>query len=647
LVKTGDFPEILNEALSSYRNIAGILKGNDCVRKVCDVLYEITSGDFPDIGFIESPFVFLEGSSGSGKSQMAFAIEARVSPKRDVYYFLFEPPVTSSQKIYLNFQETSVLFSECCEADKPIYWKNAFSPSCKSLFTQRLYVYGFLYQLMSEGIPKSSVSIAAKSGKDLRDLMIKNNIQQRRPVFILDECIAITKDTLKKVRFVQNSFRSLGLGLVLLGTDSRAAKLPVSTGASSRIGSTRSCCYVFSDFPTVDLSLAELPLDAPEWLKALLLHSRPLFAQLVSSRIKQPFSDFDAVLKDVFMEVRATKSIFKNHFGQLGQIRLFHNAHYSLPDFIINNESTPLIHSHFAQLKGLEKNFVLMNDGSIRGRILTDIWKPCSTFPKVDDDVLLYLLFMGGKNFSAFYWEGNKEVPFAYFLMNVRNDPDYRSYILDSSNAMQKSKDGMFLESLLCSTVCAASHSNGLQGIGLKKFLMNLIYQLQLSQVDSEKVTIANLEQLDGMDMTVPFLSPPDQHWPDFLQIPGANLGFLSRTRNSDTIDLWASSGIAGESKDYGSEINLETMKQILKRVPEQAMLEIVFTRKLQKSYFNSPANSFQSEFQSSHVLFKSFYKINASNPNTSLEPIKGLPSGNYYTGGVVIFFEINKQLSL
>jgi hypothetical protein len=475
--------------------------------------------------------------------------------------------------------------------------------------------------------------------------MIKKNIQQRRPIFILDECIAITEENLKKVRFVRNCFRSLGLGLVMLGTDSRAAKLPSNIGKSSRSEDTIPWCFIFGEYPAVDLSLTDLPLDAPEWLRALLQNSRPLFAQLVSSRVKQSFCDFDAVLKDVFMKVAKNKGIFKNFFGQLGQLRLFHYAHYSLPDLM--NQSTPLIHSHFAQLEGPEKNFILLNDGSIEDTELTDTWIPCSAFPRLEDDVLLYLLLMGGKAFSPFYWKGNKEVPYAYFFMNVKNDPDYPSHILDPSNAMQKSNDGMFLESLLCSTICAASHSNGLQGIVLKKFLLNLLYQLQIGQVESDQVAITGLEQLDGFNMTIPFLSPPNQRWPEFLQIPGANLGFLSRTRNSDKIDLWASSGIAGESKDYGKEINLTTMKQILKRIPEQAMLEIVFTRKLQKSYFNVPAKSFHREFRSSHLLFKTFFKINATNPNTSLEPIKGLPSDTFSTSGVVIFFEINERLSL
>jgi hypothetical protein len=636
VVVAGFFPEVLNAALSSYKNIAKILKNDDCVRQVCKVLCEMTSGDFPDRGFPYSPFVFLEGSSGSGKSQTAFAIEASLSTQRDVYYFLYHPPRSGSQDIYMNFRGISILFSACYEADKHVYTKD----DCRSLFLKSLFVYGFLYQLISEGIPSSDVAIVAKTGKELRDLMIEKGIEQRRPIFILDECVA--DDALEQVRFIRNCFRSLGLGLVMLGTDSRVATLPLNIRRFSRGGEGVPWCFVFGQFPAVDVSLTELPLDAPEWLKALLKHSRPLFAQLVSARVREPFCDFDAVLKDVFLKLVKSKNIFEDSFGQLGQLRLFQNAHLSLSDW--TDQPTPLIHSHFAQLKSLKKNFVVWCDGYIKGTFM--IWTPCSAFPKVQDDVLLYLLLMGGKDFSAFYSRHKEQVPYAHFLMSVKDDPVFRSDVLDYSNAVQKSNDGLFLESLLCSTICAASHSNGLAGIGLKQFLMSLVFQLQISKVESGQVAVAGLEQLDGINMTVPFLSPPNQDWPSFLTIPGVNTGFLSRTRNSDNIDLWASCGLAGESKDYGKEINLETMKQILQRVPEHTKLEIVFTRKLQKSYFDSPEKPFKKQFRSSHLLNMSFYKIDASNPQTSLEPINGFPHDTSPTRGVVIFFEINEQIS-
>ena len=112
-------------------------------------------------------------------------------------------------------------------------------------------------------------------------------------------------------------------------------------------------------------------------------------------------------------------------------------------------------------------------------------------------------------------------------------------------------------------------------------------------------------------------------------------------------IDLCTSNGIVGESKDYGKEINLETMRKILKRVPDNAKLELVFTRTLQKSYFNSPARPFEEEFAGSPALNRSYFKINTSTPQTSLKFITGLPHQYSLDKGIVIFLEINDKLKL
>ncbi|EGF77945.1 hypothetical protein BATDEDRAFT_91239 [Batrachochytrium dendrobatidis JAM81] len=610
-------------SLLKYHHIADSLKDDKCVVQIVDVLLSITAGEFSESSFKNLPFVFLKGSSGSGKSQMGFNIKANIGDRRRVHYLLFDPPGSTSQRIYRNFENISKLFSKCYVEDEHMYTSETSSPSCGSLFKESLYMYGFIFELLS------------------------NKFSHPQPVFILDECIAISDQSLKKVRFVRNCFRSLGLGLVMMGTDSRAAKLQLSIGGSSRSDVPMPWCHVFGEFPAVKLELTGLPQTLPRYLKSIILNSRPLFAQFVAEEIANKVSDFDELMKAAFIKLKSVKKIFGNLYGQLGQVRLFHNAHCQLTDLEsqstnLKNQSTPLIHSHFAQLDG-KKNFILMNDGCIQDHSAS--WEPSSVFPELKNDILLYLLLMGGKGFSACYTGDNKQVPYAYFLMEAKSNPDYRSHILYFSNAVQDSNDGMFLKSLLCSTVCLASHSNGVKGIGLKPFLLNLVYQLQIDKPDSEDVSILDLNRLDGITFTVPFLSPPNQKWPDFVQIPGLNFNWLSRARNSEGIDLKTSCGLFGESKDHKGVISLETMVNIIGRIPQAAEVELVFTRKLQDSYFNPPAPSFEVQFQRSHVLKKAYYKIDASKPNTLLEPIKGLPCDQPDMDGVVIFFEINDRV--
>ena len=106
----------------------------------------------------------------------------------------------------------------------------------------------------------------------------------------------------------------------------------------------------------------------------MMTHSRPWFAQLAAVNYSKQkpatvnFSkqklDFDHLARLVFSQVAVVKPIFKNPDGRLGQLRLFQNAHSALAD--LAKQSTPLVHSHFAQHHGEEKAFILTNHGTIR-----------------------------------------------------------------------------------------------------------------------------------------------------------------------------------------------------------------------------------------------------------------------------------------
>ena len=183
-------------------------------------------------------------------------------------------------------------------------------------------------------------------------------------------------------------------------------------------------------------------------------------------------------------------------------------------------------------------------------------------------------------------------------------------------------------------------------GIHLKQFLLNLVFQLQVKTIDMSSIAINNLELL-GDGFTIPFLSPPNQSWPQFLfDIPESSFSSLERTINAKRIDLEAFDGkITGEAKDYGKVLELEDIRKILKRIPSDSDLELVFTRKLRHSYFTRAKQSFESEFSGKHlhVQNRSYFKIDTSNPHTSLETIKGLPANN--NRKFVIFFLINDQI--
>ena len=496
----GSLKKISNNELLRYKKIAKSLSNDKCVTDICKVLLEITSRNYIKEDDETVPFIFLDGSSGSGKSQMGFSIFEYMHQKRSTFYLLFNSD-SNSQRIYLNFKNISILFNSCYKADAKMY-NESNSPSTDFLFTQRLFLYGFIHLLISNP-DQENVSVTPKTGEDIVMLMKTMKISDNRPVFIIDECIAVTDTSLKKIRFVRNCFRSLGLGLVMLGTDSKAAELAsmLFTNNHSRKATPENWCYVFGKFPAVKIELLNLQQDhiknLPEWFSSLLKNSRPLFSRLISSELKLDFFtstiDFDVILSSAFGELLFTKNIFNDYFGKLGQVSLFLNSNYDLPCLNLDSDNASLINSHFAKLKDDKgsNNFILMSDGRIRRR--DDVWVPSSRFPVITSDALLYLLLMGGKYHFAFQKDG-EQVPYSWFLMNIQNDRYQKKVKINYDNAIQKSNDGMFLESLLCSSICIASHSNGLIGIPFKLFLTNLLYQLQYDNVE---IGLVSLDELD------------------------------------------------------------------------------------------------------------------------------------------------------
>jgi hypothetical protein len=174
-----------------------------------------------------------------------------------------------------------------------------------------------------------------------------------------------------------------------------------------------------------------------------------------------------------------------------------------------------------------------------------------------------------------------------------------------------------------------------------------LVYHLQVEDLEITDISIVNIKQL-GNKFIIPFLSPPNQKWPLFLSnIPGANFSSLMRTINSKKIDFEAyDSKITGEAKDHDSDLELYNIRDILRRIPQESHLHLVFTRKMKNSYFNKPAKSFEEEFSQSdaHLLRRSYWKVDTSKRPMILECKKGLPSGSE-SPKHVIFFLVHKSI--
>ena len=137
----------------------------------------------------------------------------------------------------------------------------------------------------------------------------------------------------------------------------------------------------------------------------------------------------------------------------------------------------PLVNKHFANLDIKRKSMVLNNDGTINDSDFQ--WVPTSTFPGVADDFLLYLSMMGGPKRPAFNIKvDGTRISFAEFFAKLQMANSVRAHQLRVDNAIQTSNSGMELEAVLATTMCVASHANGVSGIALSDFVCELVFEL-------------------------------------------------------------------------------------------------------------------------------------------------------------------------
>lgn len=342
-----------NEAYKAYTSIANQLVNDPTVIAICQKLCEITSSailipilmqssttTYVEADAFEVPFVFLEGSSGSGKTQMAHNIISRLcldiingapnTMKRRCIYVPFLVPDKFSQRIYDNYFSVSRIFNDCIDQDL-LQYEISRSLVCGTVFYQELFLFGFIFAAIFEVGGEDKTIKPMKGQYVLERIRSDPVLKDSRPVFLLDECVLLSETPSNKhhIRYIRNCFRSLGLGLVMMGTDSRAAELPYTTGKSSRGDETsRAWCHIFGEYPRFRATTLPERYQHVDWYQLVLSNSRPWFSKLLNeAAIRFSTASFEGLLRIVFEKVVRAKQIFQTSYGKLGQVRLFQNAH--------------------------------------------------------------------------------------------------------------------------------------------------------------------------------------------------------------------------------------------------------------------------------------------------------------------------------
>ncbi|KAF0687601.1 Aste57867_20667 [Aphanomyces stellatus] len=244
-VKESDVIEHLKE-LTYYQQRGRLIHDNckdycDSILNKVEEFYSMTN---------PLPFICVEGSSGVGKSQLAFALHS----KRLYFYLLATPVGLEAQILYQNFASISGEFDEFVKLDDPTRKSEADILNTRSLFYEQgeLWTYGFIRALLkycsSENLVngsmihfanKTSLHVTKCTLEDVRETIAGiKNLDKLLPFFILDEMSPNVKIAGGKnsAAFQRNIFRVCGLVVFVMGTNSKVTNLVAhSTGSYSEM----------------------------------------------------------------------------------------------------------------------------------------------------------------------------------------------------------------------------------------------------------------------------------------------------------------------------------------------------------------------------------------------------------------------------
>jgi hypothetical protein len=590
--------------LKEYKRRAELLSYEDIYKNVCKEIDDMgldessRMGDAIDKGDVlhrDPTYIYVGGSSGTGKTQFAFSLEkhlTRSSNMRKLFFWTATVPEENSQEIYKCFKGYALAFSSCIEQDFKDNSTKGFS--IETLKQQHLYSFGFIKHVL-EGATQLQPICKVNCEVVCQILREKYSLT---PVFVLDEFppSGIGKSS-NHLRLMRNVFLACGLPLIIMGTNSTASNL-IPTSQDSRTEDTlgkknaRKWCRVYQIPTETKMAVLDtLEIERlPVWghLKPIVELSRPLFAikameVLLDYAKTEEYRNneynfagiLDRVITDAALRIYHVKNIFGHIAGSVGQFCLYLNTSY------VQEPALTLMHHHFSQMP--EQAFDLyLADGMLKKKTSEGLvdWSPSSYFPNTGKDLLLYLYLMNFKGTNAFGVDISKRVSMKRRIELIENDPAFKSMRFSYQNSAQASNDGNFSESLLSASICAASHFSGISGAKLQPFLKELLFHMYKEQYSFNVDCLA-------IDLTISFLSPPNQKWPECIYASG-NFDNCSRTVNSTRIDfIFGSVNSAGygsaESKDM--KIVQAVMNNIVERIPFDSRLHIVYVKSLQKNY--------------------------------------------------------------
>ncbi|KAH3756361.1 hypothetical protein Pelo_11856 [Pelomyxa schiedti] len=489
----------------------------------------------------DMPFVILDGSSGMGKTQMAFSLNS------DVIYIVWS--FQKEQPIYKCWTPLSASFLECMQRDVGnwIQRKGTLWPFCELMRPSGMRFWtvawlNLLQKFQYNECTSSPSPVESQFPKRLPYSLLERNFDSipgpmtiaefqqawpdtegatNKPIVFIDEIP--TKKAVKELIFIRNLCRVLGFIVVLSGTNSRAINLVkgFEDNPSRYESPPYLWCYLFShpSLPSPpSLGVCWVPdrqqllekchalhRKFGQFVEYCAQHSRALFVITMFDKLRELLpqgeggDDFTlscssassrpeplSILNALFVKLHnilldKKPAIYEDRIGQAAQLVSYfpgHKAHI-----------TQFISHHFAHLwiPGSEAAFwkVYNECGTLSyhpEHPKHDPQKqvtPGCCFPHLVQEPLLFLSLCGNMEVSSPFLKGKKEhqVPLIEAWPSIYQ---FATSIVDTSKPQTENSgsNGLMLEQFGGVAVSAASHSGGFGGQTLSNFMHSLFFHL-------------------------------------------------------------------------------------------------------------------------------------------------------------------------
>ncbi|RQM12257.1 hypothetical protein DD237_008544 [Peronospora effusa] len=569
------------EELTRYQQRGELIQRNceDYCQQILskiDALYAL-SDDFA------LPFICVEGSSGMGKSQLAFALGG----SRPWFYWPTTPIGDYSQRLYRNFSSISDAFLNVTNKDGPTkkFKKDILNSRSKFYKTESLWTFGFIHALLkccSEEQNQQGKMIRFQEKTSLyvekcnREKVVAFRKKMKTdgkvlPFFVLDEMMPnmnIGGGGMNLAAFQRNVFRVCGLVVIVMGTDAKVTDLvDQSVGSYTERHAwmtviSRFPLYQSIPFANKDKQTAWNHLQAKyPILQSIMLNSRGRFAgYFADSAAQYAMENFaydiklcdllDVAFNHVGSETQSRKNFMEEQKGKDAQLMAisYTNVNGTSPRpckkrKIARSVGTYCMHLHFANLVDDQATEVDVLNGELK--VNGKPWLPRCCFPDIREDMLLYLAVLGGKTYSGYYdhRKGVNHSTRGIFSLYWRGrgfgtTHNYYAY-----------------ENMVAHMFFCASRRNGVQGIPFDDFFAGLLSECQdqirpviMTDGNTGKTIVAS-DILDKyVDLValshskIPFLAPPNAEWPQCIldtRAEGCNFGHLVRARNDQKCDIF------------------------------------------------------------------------------------------------------------